>query len=306
MSDVDTRRVMILGLIHSGTTAFWRAWREDGRFLCFDEPMSGLGVLPRQNSRRSYAEFIYVLKEDPRRFWDMYAPLHPIEELDREFTPRQRRYLEFICSRAPWVVADETHLHTHVRDLRRVFPRAFVIHLYRRASCFVTSHLRPGWSREAGGVRRLVRRLRDAHNKHVFWDRLDFVPGMRRDEVIGSHPDSKFGLLLQDAGYDAERIMSSPSAVRLLAYWHYHYHFLEREGGIAFGPRFRSLRYEDYAVNPCEVMAAMYDWVGVPRAAAGGYGFVYPPKEPFRGRSRRWTEAAKVAGFSDAEIADLL
>ncbi len=65
----------ILGLMHSGTTIVWRAWQKDQRFLCFDEPFSGLDVLPRQNSRCSYGEFIRIFKCDPKRFWEVYAPM---------------------------------------------------------------------------------------------------------------------------------------------------------------------------------------------------------------------------------------
>lgn len=154
--------------------------------------------------------------------------------------------------------------------------------------------------------RRLVRWLRYELDKKVFWSRNDFPPGMCRDAVMGSHPQSRFGLMLADARYDSERIMNSTSLVRLLAYWHYHYHHLEREGPRLFGEHFRSLRYEDFASRPDSTMGSIYDWLDMSLPAGVEYSGVYTPKPPFRARDRRWVEAAKLAGFSGKEIETLL
>ena len=204
------------------------------------------------------------------------------------------------------MVIDETHLHFHLSALAKVTPDAYVIHLHRRASAFVTSHLRPSWSPGPTWPRRAVRLLRHEHNKAVFWTRQDFLPGMRRGDVIGHHSSSKFGLMLSQAGYDAERIMAAPVLVRLLAYWHYHYHYLEREGPLLYGERYRSLRYEHFATQPAEMMAQLYNWIGLSPPKDLDYTEVHPPKPPFRAGDRRWREAASIAGFSDEEIETLL
>jgi hypothetical protein len=301
--------VWILGLIHSGTTIFWRAWRKDPRFLCFDEPFSGIwGTVLAGDSKASSTEFIDLLKreEDPRAFWEQYAPLHPLEELDAAFTAEQSAYLRYLVAQSPKLVIDETHLNLHLPALAELTPHAHVIHLYRRARGFATSHLRPSWSRDTTWERRLARRVRHEWNKRVFWTRHDYVPGMRRDDVIGGHPQSKFGLMLTDAGYDAERIMRAPTVVRLLAYWHYHYHYLEREGPQLFGERFTSVRYEDFATDPTATMVRLYDWIGLPLPEDLSFPEVHAPKSPFRPEDPRWREAARTAGFTDAEVETLL
>jgi hypothetical protein len=129
---------------------------------------------------------------------------------------------------------------------------------------------------------------------------------MRRGEVIGQHAVSKFGLMLSEAGYDAEAIMAAPTVVRLLAYWHYHYHYLEREGPRHFGAHFTSLRYEDFATDPAGTMRRLYRWVELTPPPNADYPEVHPSKPPFRERDRRWRAAARVAGFTDQEIESLL
>lgn len=300
------RIVWILGLMHSGTTIVWRSFRKDKRFLCFDEPFSGLDVLPGQNSRKSYGELINIFERNPRHFWKKYAPLYPLDELDNTFTNGQVEYLQFLLNQGDSLVIDETHLHTHIESLKKITPSANVMHIYRRASCFATSHLRPSFSKNTSWERRVALIIRNEYYKKVFWKRYDFVPGLHRHMTIGNNPQSKFGLMLDDAGYDSERIMSSPTLVRLLAYWHYHYHYLEKEGPRLFGDRFRSLRYEDFAIEPTETMNELYQWFGLDEPEGVSYSDVYAPKPAFRFSDRRWREAARIAGFSEEEIETLL
>jgi len=306
--DPENKLVWILGLNHSGTTIVWRAFRKDQRFLCFDEPLTGdLGTwFPRNNPKRTFDEYLRLFGAEPKRFWDLYEPIDPLQELDPSLTAEQERYLRSLIDGSPNVVIDETHLHLHLASLVELARHGRVVHLHRRASAFVTSHLRPTWSRKTTWFRRLVLRVRDEFNKRTFWTRRELLPGLRRGNVIGRSPSSKFGLMLAEAGYDAERIMAKPAIVRLLAYWHYHYHYLEREGPRLLGQRFRSLRYEEFASRPRETMADLYGWIGLERPQELEYSDVHPPKPPFRKGDRRWSNAARHAGFGDAEIETLL
>lgn len=304
----ENRAIWILGLNHSGTTIVWSAFRKDGRFLCFDEPLTfDLGAcFPKNNIKQTFDEYIKYFGGDPAAFWGIYASIDPLQELDNTFTAEQERYLNILLMQAENIVLDETHVHLHCPSISKVFPGGYVIHLYRRASSFVTSHLRPNWSRSGGVHRQAVRWFRYEYDKRTFWSRSDYPPGMRRGDVIGGHPQSKFGLLLADAGYDAGRIMSAPALVRLLAYWHYHYHYLEREGPKLFGKRFMSLRYEDFASRPRETMNGIYRWLDMSLPVSLDYADVHLPKPPHLANDRRWREAAKLAGFSGEEIETLL
>ena len=298
----------ILGLHHSGTTIFWQAFRKDKRFLCFDEPLTiDLGNwFPRNNDKGTFDEYCHLFRDDPKRFWGLYESISPVQELDSFFTNQQREYLSALLACNSHVVVDETQLHLHLPALSNLTPNSYVVHLYRRASGFATSHLRSNWSWSKKWHRSFVRLLRHEYNKKVFWSRNDFFPGSFRGAVIGKHPQSKFGLMLADAGYDVERIMTAPSLVRLLAYWHYHYHYLEREGPKLFGERFRTLRYEDFALHPDERMAELYQWLGMSAPNDVEYSDVHPSKPPFQVKDDRWLEAAKLAGFSNEELKTLL
>lgn len=308
MPEDGHQQVWILGLNHSGTTILWRSWRADSRFLCFDEPLTGdiAAWYPQDNAKKTFGEYRRLFAPRPTEFWDLYRPIYPLQELDSEFTVGQERYLRFLLEQSQRVVIDETHLHLHILGLTVMTPKAYVIHLYRRASAFVTSHMIPSWSRRANWSRRIGRRLRHGYNQWALWNRNDFLPGMRRGEVIGQHAVSKFGLMLSEAGYDAEAIMAAPTVVRLLAYWHYHYHYLEREGPRHFGAHFTSLRYEDFATDPAGTMRRLYRWVELTPPPNADYPEVHPSKPPFRERDRRWRAAARVAGFTDQEIESLL
>lgn len=301
-------RLWILGLNHSGTTIVWRSFRGDARFLCFDEPLTGnIGVnFPGNNEKCTQDEYIRCFGVTPKKFWRIFAPIGPLQELDVRFTAAQEAWLRCLLDHQQHVVIDETHCHLHLDAIKGFAPESHVVHLYRRAGSFATSHLRPSYVRRGSISRRLGHVARDRYNATAFWTRADLPPGMRRDEVIGSHKDSKFGLLLAEAGYDVDRIMCGSAVVRLLAYWHYHYRYLQREGPRVFGDRFRSLSFETFTGDPVGAMRELYEWSGVPLPAHMEYPDVYAAKRAYRPNDRRWREAARVAGFSGEEIETLL
>lgn len=100
--------------------------------------------------------------------------------------------------------------------------------------------------------------------------------------------------------------MSSPAIVRLLAYWHYHYHYLEKNGPRVFGERFKTIWYEDFARDPANVMKDAYGWLGMDPPEGVRYDDVHPPKPAYRANDERWREAARIAGFSEEELETLL
>lgn len=301
-------QIWILGLSHSGTTIFWKAFRKDSRFLCFDEPLSeSIGVnFRKNNANQSLDEYNSVLQGDPRNFWGLYQPIYPYQELDSAFTEEQERYISVLFEQSRNTVVDETHLHLHLPAILGVTPEAYVIHLYRRASAFVTSHLRPSLAHNIKWILRIKNRLGNEYRKSIFWSRYNIPSGMTRNVLIGQHQYSKFGLMLADQGYDAERIMASSAVVRLLAYWHYHYHYLEREGPRLFGDRFCSVSYEKFANEPLSTMRRLYGWIDMPPPDNMSYADVHRPKPPYRPRDLRWREAARIAGFTAEEIETLL
>ncbi|MCH2133704.1 MAG: hypothetical protein MK116_08130 [Phycisphaerales bacterium] len=303
----DTLQLWILGLGHSGTTAFWRSFRRDDRLSCFDEPFTrSLGsCFPQNNSKKTFDEYIVRYGKTPEQFWSMYRTLSPLEELDQEFTPAQEQYLRSIFDLESHVVADEIRLHRHLPALARIFPRTHVIHLWRRASGFVSSNLRPSLGPRGSMLQNWARKARDRYNQSMFWTRRDFPPGLRRDEVTGAHPDSKFGLLLKEAGFDADRIMGESAVIRLLAYWLYHYRFMTTQGPSLLGDAFRTVSYDVFATSPNDTFGELYPWLGLGQPQQD-LSFVHPPKPAFQEDTGKWQEAAQVAGFTEQEMAQLL
>lgn len=204
------------------------------------------------------------------------------------------------------MVIDETHLHFHLPTVKKLTPDSYVIHLYRRAKGFITSHLLPSGPQQNSLVLNVKGHLGNIYRRRRFWEAMEIPHGMERDKVIGHHPESKFGLRLAEAGYDVDRIMRGPAIVRLLAYWHYSYHHMEREGKALFGEKFRTMTYESFAKNPGVAMRQLYDWIHISAPKGATYDNVYAPKQPFQAKDPRWQEAARVAGFREEELERLL
>jgi len=211
----DRFTIFILGLMHSGTTIFWKAFRNDKRFMCFDEPFSGLESLCGNTYPNSRAELAALVAADPGTFWSRYSPLNSLDELEPFFENRQQQYLHFLESQSNRVVIDETRLHMHLPALAALERGTYVVHLHRKARAFVTSHLRPSLPTGHGFPRAIQRHLKHSYNKRKFWERKNPPPRMRRDEVIGYRPSSKFGLLLTENGYDVPRIGRCAASVLL-------------------------------------------------------------------------------------------
>ncbi|MDU8913522.1 hypothetical protein [Aestuariicoccus sp. MJ-SS9] len=304
----EQKLIFLIGLPHSGSTIFWRAFRKNPDFLCFDEPLTAsLGVhFPADNEKRTFGEYVRIFGNRPRDFWKIYRPILPIEEASKHCDGAKISYLKALCEYSRVTVIDETHLCMMVPEIARIHDNIYAIHLVRRASAFVTSHLLPSSKNKLAVPRAVIQKGRERYNRSVFFDRRDFLTGMARNEVIGSHPNSKFGLMLYDAGYDNERIMHSCTVIRLLAYWHYCYHATQGDGVRTFGNRFRMIQYENYAAAPEDTMAELYDWIGEAKPDKVNYNDVHPPRPPFLAQDKRWREYAKIAGFTETEIDKLL
>ena len=108
---------VILGLRRSGTTIFWKWFRQDPRFTCFDEPFSEqLMGLPKEHKKAVLTEYRALIERSSGTVWCAYAPVHRAEELDGAFTPRQRGYLQYLAEQGDDVVLDLTRCHLKVRE----------------------------------------------------------------------------------------------------------------------------------------------------------------------------------------------
>ena len=100
-------RIFILGLRRSGTTIFWKMFRQDPRLLAVNEPFNpALSEMPVEIPNRSRRELIEIFREDPRDFWRRFAAIGTTEELHDDLTDRQRDWLQFLLDRQPGFVMD--------------------------------------------------------------------------------------------------------------------------------------------------------------------------------------------------------
>lgn len=283
-------RIFILGLRRSGTTIFWETFRSDPRLFCLDEPFNPLlRELPLEHEKRTRREFIEMFRRDPDRFWKAYAPIGRIEELQEDLHDRQLGYLRFLLDSAEHVVLDTTRCHFKIRSLHHVAPDAILVHLYRPAVAFASSHAAPtskGW----------LGRAKTLYDRHRFFHRPDRYGAWGIEELIGNSPQSLFGLRLRTAGMEPSRIYEMPAPGRLLAYWWLHFREIEEQGARIFGDRFLSVRFDDFCRDPASVVSSIYRTAGVPEPKLE-FDAIHPPNRGYRPQDRRWSILAQRVGI---------
>jgi hypothetical protein len=297
MTSAPTRRtrIFILGLRRSGTTIFWESFRRDPRLRCYNEPWNPvLRELPVEIPNRSRREVIELFRRDPATFWRRFAPIELIEELQSDLSERQVAYLRSLIDAFDGVCIDETRCHFKLAALREIEPDATIVHLFRTPAAFATSHLIPTGS---GGFR--TRRLVQTAARLGFFTRRDRFHWWGLQQLIGSHPESLFGLRLREFGMDPEDVYPLSAAGRLLAFWRLHYEVMERDGPRLFGPRFLSVPFERFCQSPKAVVEQVYAAAGLEPPALD-LSRVKPAATAYRPSDRRWQELFARVGLPPA------
>lgn len=291
------RHIIILALRRSGTTALWRLLRQDTSLTCFDEPFNMLlAGLPNEHRKQVRAEFITLFERDPARFRAMYAPIPRAEESTRGLGDAQRRYLQFLLSGGP-VAIDVTRCHGKITALHDEMPDAVFVHLYRRASAFVTSHLLPSEGFDPAG-------LRSAWRRATFFRRARGYNRWGMEELT-RHPYAGITRsLYADAGVTLPPD-GSPAVRLLLAHWLGSWRVAERDGKAAYGERFLSWSFEDFCASPAASLAQLGRLADAP-AFAFDLGGLRQPGAAHAADDPRWRAMAADAGFTPAEIERLL
>jgi len=115
-----------------------------------------------------------------------------VEELQEGLCERQRAYLEFVLASAEDVVLDMTRCHYKVEALHEIAPDAYLLHLYRPAAAWVTSHLGARASGWRGRVRSFVDRA-------TFFERRHRYNYWGIEHVVANSPETLFGRRLGEA-----------------------------------------------------------------------------------------------------------
>jgi hypothetical protein len=286
-------RVFILGLRRSGTTIFWQTLRQDTALTCFNEPFNPLlRELPEEIPNGSRAEMIDVFRRDPEHFWQVFAPIGRIEELQEGMCDRQRSYLRFLLDSSGSVCFDTTRCHFKVAALAEEAPDAVVVHLKRHPAAMASSHLIPSGS---GGRRAswLVKR----YGEVGFWRRHDRFNNWGVEDLVGRHPDGLFGQRLRESGLDPAAVHRLPAVGKLLAYWKICSDRVDRDGRRLYGDRFLSVRFEEFCRQPQQVVEAIYHRAGV-RPPDIDVARIHPPRPPHAPSHPMWDRLFDELGIS--------
>jgi hypothetical protein len=179
-------KLIIVGLRRSGTTIFWRTFRQDRRLLCYDEPFNpNLWVLPERSGLKAPEEFRALLENDPRAFWEAFTPIHFTQELKEGLSDRQRAWLRFVGESGQRVVVDTTRCAFKIRALAEEAPGAVLVHLYRPPESLASSHLLPSSEGNRGRIKRWAAR-------RGFWTRRERYNGWSFESIIGRSATSLF------------------------------------------------------------------------------------------------------------------
>jgi hypothetical protein len=301
-------KLFILGLRRSGTTAFWNAFRRDARFVGYNEPFNPLvgnaGDEKWVELNESYREFRLLWSRDPELFWRKFRAIEGQEELQDDLSDQQAAYLEFLLASGEHVAFDITRAHFKVASLAELAPDAMLVHLYRPAGSFATSHMVPSgqqvprvgsrWEIQERLLRNSVwKRL----NRASFWSRRHRFNYWGVEGIIGSSPNSLFGQRLREAGLDPEEVYRMPAVGRLLAYWVLHYRLLEEQGPRYFGDRFVRVSFDDFCRNPRETVAQVYRALGATPPELDFSG-IHPPRGRFQPDHPDWERYARQLGLT--------
>lgn len=274
-------KVFIIGLRRSGTTAFWRSFRNDPRLVCFDEPFSPeLMRLPLDHPKRIWGE--YIERFDPADFWGRYTSIGPEQELEPSLTESQRAYLEWLLGQHRDVVVDLTRCSLKLADLAALDGECMFIHLHRSPQGFASSHMIPSRSDAIG-------RLRQVKARHDFWDRTTDYDGWGMERLYSNSPASKFGVMLEAAGFDVERCYQLPAVGRLLVLWLYFFNQINQQLADTSANAI-SIRFDEFSSHPKANMTDLYRRAGfdVKKVPAQDHIQLSPPGN--KPDSPRWNE----------------
>ncbi len=287
------RHIVILAARRSGSTAFWRVFRDMPGVAAYDEPFNPLlGKLPHENENGTRRELIALYKRDPGAFRAAFAPVPQDEETTQGMTERQRAWLSWLLSHGPAVI-DVTRCHGKIEGLHASAPDAVFVHLYRRPASFVTSHVLRSNMREIFGIRR-------AHIQRTFFTRTSGFNEWKMEDLL-TGPQARATRELLDAEGVRAPGPRAPAALLLLGYWLGCYRRAEREGTRLYGPRFFSVGFEDFCGDPEPRCRAILECAGGD-ASAVHLSHLGAPRRGYEPVDPRWTELAAAAGFSAQEI----
>lgn len=137
------KHLIIVGLRRSGTTIVWETFRQDKRFLCFDEPynfqVKSHCEQLKNSGKITFCEYL----RNRNIVIQKHASIDLNQETDEYLTEHQKEYFKMLLSLNNNVCIDFTRCMLKIDELRKLNDNLFIVLLVRDWKAWVTSQLRP-------------------------------------------------------------------------------------------------------------------------------------------------------------------
>ncbi|MDF3130407.1 sulfotransferase [Kiritimatiellaeota bacterium B1221] len=245
----EISNIFIIGLRRSGTTIFWETFRQDERFIAYDEPYNPhLIDLPEEHSKCVRKEFISLYNDDPELFRLMFSPITVEQESSKYLTSSQKKYLKWLLKGKRPVCIDFTRMNFKLEELYEIDPNAQVIHLIRDVREVAISHIIKRISRSAGFVTKLKSLIRTK----LFWVLTCRCNGYGFQTIYKS--------LLKEGA------VSKPykeSVRQISMVWKVATEAVEMDGRRLWGNKYSTVILSDFIDSPENIMTQLYEKFGL-------------------------------------------
>jgi len=314
--------LLLQGVFRSGTTALFRALRQDGTLRGFYEPLhpnllshirESRSAQPDHPKSSLYAEYT-PLCEQLRAHLGPEGPPQYRALGEEDGAHVLRRYLHLLDDTAAEVLLQFNRAFWMVSWLAQTFPDGSFVHLVRDPRSVVWSQLttasgervRMDWPVLGRLIPFSSGALRRVFSKHAYFGayHLDEYLEAGRRLLHDAPPDGPTTQALRRL----EAACGAVPYVKALALWGAQVELCHCHARSAFGDQYRLLRYEAFCEAPCEHLRSVY--------ALQDRSLPDPVCEHARSsidadRLRRWTDVTGAEqrfqeGIHRAQIADLM
>jgi len=271
-------KILIVCLRRSGSTEFWKVFRQDRRLLCFDEPFNPmLKDLPRRFLKRTNTEFIDLYNKDPELFQNMFQAINYKSELNN-LIDEELDYLNFLFKQSKNVIIDATRINfkfDHV--IPKLDKDIFVVHLYRNPKAFTSSHILANRTEFKNlKIRYFKSRMKYFINKNMFW-RLKKSFNDWGYETIASYLDCDNNVKAYE---------------KLIYIWKLSFETVEKS--LENKENKLSISFEEFAKNPEKIIKKIYETNKLEYFPLD-YSSIREPNRGYKPDSIKWKMAMQEA-----------
>jgi hypothetical protein len=317
-------RVMLLlqGVFRSGTTALFRALRQDERLRCFYEPLhpdlleharEARATRPDHPKSSLFAEYATLLDRLESQL-NSTPPNSPRVLGADDEAPSLATYLRGLTDTEQVPLLQFNRAFWMIPWLAQTFPDASFVHLVRDPRSVVWSQLTTASGERVRMDWPLLGRLLPFSSgtlRRVFSE-YAYFGAYRLDEHFEAGRrllhDETGDAVLHDALRRLDAVRAAPPYVKALALWGAQVEACRRHAQTAFGDRSVLLRYEDICEAPCARLRTIYARLdhALPDAVRD-----YARRVIDTNRLRRWTDVPPAEqrfreGIERAQVAGLM